>query len=105
MWLEEAGATEKEIFDVVLAATEAFANAVQHPQAPTSDDVDVEGAITDHTVTISVRDYGTWETEQARKDNGGRGLGMMEELMDGVRVECFADGTKVTMGRHLAMHS
>jgi anti-sigma regulatory factor (Ser/Thr protein kinase) len=30
------------------------------------------------------------------------GLMLMEELMDAVRVECFEDGTTVTMRRRLA---
>lgn len=103
-WLEQAGATKSETFEVLLATTEAFANAVEHPQEPTSHLVDVTGAITDHTVMISIRDYGTWGSEQTRKEGGGMGLLMMEELMDAVRVECFLDGTTVTMRRRLAMH-
>jgi anti-sigma regulatory factor (Ser/Thr protein kinase) len=55
-------------------------------------------------VTISIRDYGKWQDEETRKEEGGMRMGLMEELMDGVRVECFLDGTRVTMPRRLAMH-
>jgi anti-sigma regulatory factor (Ser/Thr protein kinase) len=103
MWLEEAGVNSGEVFEVLLAMTEAFANAVEHPRQPRSHLVDIEGAISDHSVTVSIRDYGTWEDEQTRKENGGLGLVMMGHLMDAVRVDCFVDGTTVTMQRRLGM--
>jgi anti-sigma regulatory factor (Ser/Thr protein kinase) len=102
-WLEDVGASKSEVFEVLLATTEAFANAVEHPHEPTSHLVDVEGSLTDGRVTISIRDYGTWQSEQARKEQGGLGLMLMEALMDAVQVECVLDGTTVTMHRHLAM--
>jgi serine/threonine-protein kinase RsbW len=104
MWLEEAGASKTETSEVVLATTEAFANAVEHPQEPTSHFVDVVGAITDHIVTVSIRDYGTWKSWQTRKEEGGMGMGLMEQLMDGLQFDCLADGTTVTMRRRLAMY-
>jgi anti-sigma regulatory factor (Ser/Thr protein kinase) len=104
MWLEEAEATERDRFEVLLAATEAFANAVEHPQDPRSHVVDVEGAITDQGVIISIRDYGTWASEQTRKEEGGLGLVIIEELMDVVQLECVVDGTTITMRRRLTMH-
>lgn len=103
MWMEEAGASTREIFEVLLATTEAFANAVEHPHEPRSHLVDVEGTIGDHAVSISIRDYGTWQGERSRKEDGGMGLAMMEQLMDAVRVECFLDGTTVTMRRRLEL--
>jgi anti-sigma regulatory factor (Ser/Thr protein kinase) len=101
MWLEETGASDSEIFELLLAVTEAFANAVEHPREPSSHLVDVEGAISDHSVTVSIHDYGTWKDERTRKEEGGLGLVMMEHLMDAVRVECVAGGTTVTMRRRL----
>jgi anti-sigma regulatory factor (Ser/Thr protein kinase) len=101
--LEDVSASKSEVFEVLLATTEAFANAVEHPHEPTSHLVDVEGSLTDGRVTISIRDYGTWQSEQARKEQGGLGLMLMEALMDVVQVECVLDGTTVTMHRHLAM--
>ena len=103
MWLEEAQAGEREVFEVLLATTEAFANAVEHPHEPTSHLVDVEGSLIDGCVTISIRDYGTWTSEAARKE-GGLGLVMIETLMDIVQVESALDGTTVTMRRRLQMH-
>jgi anti-sigma regulatory factor (Ser/Thr protein kinase) len=104
MWLAEAGANKREIFEVLLATTEAFANAVKHPRKPTRSVVEITGSISDHAVSVSIRDYGTWHSEQTRKNEGGMGLPIMERVMDAVRVECFLDGTTVTMRRRLAMH-
>lgn len=103
MWLEEARASEREVFEVLLATTEAFANAVAHPHEPTCDLVDVEGSLIDGCVTISIRDYGTWQSQVARNE-GGLGLVMIEALMDTVEVESAPDGTTVTMRRSLQMH-
>jgi anti-sigma regulatory factor (Ser/Thr protein kinase) len=102
MWLEDAGATRTETFEVLLATTEAFTNAVKHPQQPTRRLVDIEASITDHTVRVSIRDYGTWQGKETRKDGGGMGLALMEHLMDAVRVECFLNETTVTMHRRIA---
>jgi len=54
MWLEQAGATKTEVFEVLLATTEAFTNAVQHPQEATIHLVEITGSITDHTVSVSI---------------------------------------------------
>jgi anti-sigma regulatory factor (Ser/Thr protein kinase) len=98
------GASKSEVFEVLMATTEAFANAVEHPHEPTSHLVDVEGSLTDGCVTISIRDYGTWQSEATRKEDGGLGLVVIEALMDAVQVECVLDGTTVTMRRRLAKH-
>lgn len=103
-WLEDLGANESEAFEALLATTEAFTNAIKHPQEPTSHLVDVEGSLIDRCVTISIRDYGAWQSDRARREQGG-GLGfvLMEALMDGVQVRCDAEGTEVTIQRRLGM--
>jgi anti-sigma regulatory factor (Ser/Thr protein kinase) len=100
IWLGEIGATGHEIFEVLLAATEAFANAVEHPRDPSSHAVDVDGSIADHTVTVSVRDYGAWQAERQRS-GGGLGFVLIRQLMDSVEVRPGADGTTVVMQRRL----
>jgi anti-sigma regulatory factor (Ser/Thr protein kinase) len=110
-WLNEAGATGAELFEIQLAVTEAIANAVEHPQEPTSHLVEIEGTVVNRTkgtfanrtVALSVRDYGRWQDESSAKDGGGLGLVIIDELMDSVVIEPFERGTTVTMHRHLAM--
>jgi len=91
-WLEETGATRGELFEIQLATTEAFANAVLHPEEPTSDLVEIAGTVTNRHVTLSVRDHGRWQDESSPKDGGGLGLAIMDELMDSVVIEPFAGG-------------
>ena len=62
-----------------------------------------KGSLIDGCVAISIRDYGTWQSEAARKE-GGLGLVMIDALMDIVQVERALDGTTVTMRRRLQMH-
>jgi anti-sigma regulatory factor (Ser/Thr protein kinase) len=103
-WLKEAGATDRELFEIQLAVTEAFANAVEHPEEPSAQLVDVEGTVTEQGLSISIRDYGKWQREEPCREEGGLGLGIMEVLMDGVQVEPSVDGTTVTMHRRLRTH-
>lgn len=101
-WLNEAGATGRELFEIQLAVSEAFSNAVKHPEERTSHLVEIEGTASNRTVTLSVRDYGRWQDESSPKENGGLGLPIMDEMMDSVVIEPFKDGTTVTMQRQLA---
>lgn len=101
-WLKEAGATDRELFEIQLAVNEAFANAVEHPDEPTSYLVEIEGTVTNRSVVLSVRDHGRWQDESSAKQGGGLGLAIMDELLDSVVVEPFDDGTMVTMQRRLA---
>jgi anti-sigma regulatory factor (Ser/Thr protein kinase) len=99
-WLDGVGATGDEVFDVLTAASEAFVNAVEHPREPTLDRIDFGASIVSGTLTLTVRDYGSWQHERLRP--GGNGFLLMDELMDSVEVVCWIDGTAITMRRHLA---
>ena len=101
-WLKEAGATGRELFEIQLAVTRRSPTLSQHPEEPTSHLVEVKGTITNRSVAVSVRDYGRWQDEASTREEGGLGLAIMDELMDSVVVEPFADGTTVTMQRQLA---
>jgi anti-sigma regulatory factor (Ser/Thr protein kinase) len=102
-WLDEAGATDRELFEIQLAVTEAFANAVEHPEEPTSHLVEIKGTFTNHTVALSVHDYGRWQDESSATGEGGLGLAIMDTLMDSVVIEPIEVGTTVTMHRRLTM--
>jgi anti-sigma regulatory factor (Ser/Thr protein kinase) len=102
-WLENAGLARKDVFEVTLAATEAFENAVRHPLRPRSPAVDLKVSISDGGLCVSVRDRGTWHRRGPDEGNG-LGLPMMRLLMDGVDVQTGADGTTVTMWRALTRH-
>jgi anti-sigma regulatory factor (Ser/Thr protein kinase) len=103
LWLRESGATESETFAVLLAVSEAVTNAIQHPQDRGRPWVDVEARLVDDFVTVRVRDYGGWERQPVR-DEDGRGLPLMRAMMDAVEIERGAEGTSVTLKRHLMLN-
>jgi anti-sigma regulatory factor (Ser/Thr protein kinase) len=103
IWLEGVGATADETFEVLLAVTEAFANAVEHPRDRASRSVEVEGTLDDGTVTVSVHDDGTWQHVRQRSD-GGLGFLLIRQLMDTTEVSSRTDGTTVVMQRRLDGH-
>ncbi len=98
-WLEDAGAGPQEIPDIVLAACEAAANAVEHAYGPGEASFTVRARIADGEVTIEVSDRGTWREQRDKKR--GRGLGVMRETMDHVEVDTGPEGTNVRLRRRL----
>jgi serine/threonine-protein kinase RsbW len=100
LWLDELSVDVNEVYDVSLATTEAFVNAVEHPHEPSADVIEVSGSISDHTVSITIRDFGSWREEREREE-GGYGFTMMRRLMDTVDVDRGADGTSITLRRRL----
>ena len=100
-WLEAAGATPDEIFDVTLACTEAFANAIEHPVDAAHPSVEIEGTLANGDVTVVVRDHGGWREHRLREE-GGLGLPLMRSLMSSVDVKRRADGTTVVLRRRLS---
>jgi anti-sigma regulatory factor (Ser/Thr protein kinase) len=100
LWLDELGAKSEEIFDVSLASTEAFANAIEHPHDPSADVIEVEGNLNGRTIALTVRDHGSWR-QQRQREEGGYGFPLMRHLMGRVEVHTQPDGTAITMQRQL----
>lgn len=99
----------KLINDVVLATEEAFINAVGHAEVP-DEPIRVTARVSDGEALIEVRDRGcgfTLRTHDRRPAPDvhlahGRGLFLMERLMDEVSVTSGRRGTIVRLVRHLA---
>ena len=81
--------------DLVLAASEAAANAVEHAQRPAQPYFEVCTQVDDEAVTVGVRDHGTWR-EPRFPSVRGRGLAMMHALGE-TTVRSGARGTTVTI--------
>ncbi len=101
LWLDELGVSGEDGFDVSLAVTEAFANAVEHPNEPSLRVVDIEGNCHDDTLTIVIRNHGSWREPHGREE-GGYGFPLMRELMDAVSVDTQSEGPSITLQRQLA---
>jgi anti-sigma regulatory factor (Ser/Thr protein kinase) len=98
-WLTGHGATPTEVYDITVAVQEAASNAVEHAYAPGLAAFTVEAEYGDGTVTIVITDRGSWR--EARGKNRGRGLPLMEALMESVDVRRAAGGTSVELRRTL----
>jgi anti-sigma regulatory factor (Ser/Thr protein kinase) len=99
-WLRQCEASDEEGYDIVLACNEAAANAIEHAYGPGDGSVEVLAALTGRAVSVTVRDFGRWR--ERRDERGGRGLGLIEAVMDEVSLVTDPDeGTAVHMVRHL----
>jgi serine/threonine-protein kinase RsbW len=100
-WLKENGVDEQATFDIVLACSEASANATEHAYPPRQGHFDVEALHHGDRVEIRISDAGTWRPEEDRGQ--GRGLMLMRGLADEVSIERGdPDGTVVTLRRRVA---
>ncbi|MFR9775522.1 SpoIIE family protein phosphatase [Micromonospora sp. MS34] len=91
---------ETDLFDLTVAISEAAANAIEHPVAPTEAVIAVEVTIEDRTVTATIRDTGHWR-ESTGSGFRGRGLALIQALGE-LSVSRTNEGTEVTLWRRLA---
>ena len=98
-WLRAADASDSETYETLVACGEACANAIAHAYPPGEASYVVEARRTDGGIEVRVRDFGSWRPPRAGSQ--GRGLGLMEELMDEVEIDRGPSGTVVRMRRSL----
>jgi anti-sigma regulatory factor (Ser/Thr protein kinase) len=101
LWLTQHGTAENEVLDVLLAANEAFNNALLHSRHPQSIAVQVDAHIGRDVVEIVVRDHGQWRESDRGTEGAGLGLKLMHALMDSVDLETTRVGTTVRLRRIL----
>ena len=100
---------ENVVYDVVLAAEEAFINAVSHAGVP-DDLIHVTACVSDGEALVEIQDGGNgFELSMSAAPPvpdvcrvHGRGVFLMESLMDEVSVRSGRKGTTVRMVRRLA---
>jgi serine/threonine-protein kinase RsbW len=99
-WLQTNGGMEVEAaYEVLLAVSEAVSNSVEHGAgADTTMPIVVVAERAADSVSIVVRDHGTWREPVASPERG-RGLHIMQSVMDHVSTERHADGTVVRLRR------
>jgi serine/threonine-protein kinase RsbW len=103
-WLVPLRLTEEETADVVLAVDEAAANAVLHAYGP-----DESGAVeltlwtepgpgrNDASLFIEVVDHGHWRPPEAPTVGGGRGIGLMNKVVESVLIHYDDRGSRVLL--------
>jgi anti-sigma regulatory factor (Ser/Thr protein kinase) len=101
LWLVQQRVAEDEVLDILLAAHEAFTNALLHAGQPRTIAVTVDGVVRDGVVEIEVGDHGHWREGNRFTAGAGLGLHLMHALMDTVDVRTGSDGTTVRLRRVL----
>jgi serine phosphatase RsbU (regulator of sigma subunit)/anti-sigma regulatory factor (Ser/Thr protein kinase) len=98
-WLRATEATAQEIYDITIACGEASANAIEHAYGARAAVFEVEGTLEGDCVVLRVRDFGSWRAP--RGQHRGRGLKLIDALMEDVRISRREDGTEVMMRRRI----
>lgn len=98
-WLEPSGVAAAEVFEITVAVSEAFSNAIEHAYAAADAQIEVDGTLKGESLSVSIRDWGQWR--QPRGINRGRGLGLMRGLMSEVKVTPGSSGTTVQLHRRV----
>jgi anti-sigma regulatory factor (Ser/Thr protein kinase) len=97
-WLGETDVPKQVAEDIVLAAWEVCANAVEHPAGEVPSTVAVEAQCSPRGVRVAVRDGGTW-TGKRRSRPCGYGLRLVEGLVDRMAIRRGFGGTEVVLFR------
>ena len=101
-WLLDSGVERRDADEIVLAASEAIANGVEHAYAGRASahrpGVELEAARDgEDALVVVVRDHGGWRPPEGEGSGRGRGLMIMRALMESVEVEPGGEGTTVRM--------
>ena len=110
-WLPAAGIGAPEATDIMIAAGEAAANAVEHatavrPAGAPPVQVTLTARASHAAVQLTIADTGTWRSPPADRkppapDTRGHGIIFMHALMDEVNIASSPDGTTVTLTKEL----
>ncbi len=99
-FLHAAGAVEHEVYELTLTVCEAAGNAIEHAYGPEDASFDVRVTVASGEVRAEVRDRGRWRDPRGK--SRGRGLRIIEGLMDEVDLATEQGGTVVRMRRRLS---
>ncbi len=97
--LGEAGVPVDASDDLLLAASEAFNNAVEHAHDPHRPEVEVSVRVGGGDAVVRVRDHGTWRPRRSSMDRG-HGSTLMSAAGQ-VHIDPGPEGTVVTIERRL----
>jgi anti-sigma regulatory factor (Ser/Thr protein kinase) len=100
-WLRAAGGGEEWVEEVLVAASEACTNALEHAyHGRTPGVVELRATMTAGNLQVVIADRGIWR-EPLDRGNRGRGRTLMEHLMDHALIESGPDGTVVRLQKEL----
>jgi anti-sigma regulatory factor (Ser/Thr protein kinase) len=98
-WLEAGGVGAGDVGAITLACGEAAANAVEHAYGPADGSVELSAERDGDDIALTIRDRGSWRAR--RGVDRGRGLILMEALLDEVEVKPGPEGTTILLRKRL----
>ena len=96
-WLEDFAIPDLVAKEIVMAASEAAANVVEHAYGPGGGNITITASHEGDQVRVGIRDSGAWRGSS--RGDRGQGLRLMRGLMDDIDVDTSDAGTLVTMRR------
>jgi serine phosphatase RsbU (regulator of sigma subunit)/anti-sigma regulatory factor (Ser/Thr protein kinase)/transcriptional regulator with GAF, ATPase, and Fis domain len=102
-WLSRARVGPDQTMDVLVAAGEAVANAIEHGHRHTSEGrISLDATVLVNQVHVTITDMGSWKPPQPARDSyRGRGIALMRGLMHDVSVIAGTAGTTVQLSARI----
>ncbi len=102
-WLTAVTLPDDGKQDIVLAVSEAASNAVEHAYTPTASDGTVELTfwVEPEAVCIEIVDHGLWKRPSTCSTGRGRGLPIIQNLVECVLIRYDRRGTRVLLRQPL----
>ena len=101
-WLARAGVDPDQTLKVLIAAGEALANAIEHGHRQrTEGTISLRATALADRLQVTVIDAGSWKPPEAAAHRG-RGIALMQALMQDVTIQPRATGTTVHMHTRIA---
>jgi PAS domain S-box-containing protein len=99
-WLRRSGASEEDVEIAQMACHEACSNAIEHGYGFGEGSFTIDAHMENGRVVLEVSDRGNWiERREGALPHRGRGIALMQALMDAVKLSHDGDGTTVRMER------
>jgi anti-sigma regulatory factor (Ser/Thr protein kinase) len=98
-WLEHVGFDGDAAAEIVLAVSEACSNTVEHAYNGNGPGgVSLSASLVGDVLHLEISDRGRWVVKEAN-DERGRGINLMNGLMDRVEIDTGAQGTRILLER------
>jgi anti-sigma regulatory factor (Ser/Thr protein kinase) len=103
-WLTRVQVTPEQVHDVLIAAGEAVANAIEHGHRDKPDGViSLRATALANEVRLTIVDTGAWKPPQPIAEaHRGRGITLMRALMRDVAIDSVKSGTTVQLSAGIA---
>jgi anti-sigma regulatory factor (Ser/Thr protein kinase) len=95
-YAERAGLAQDRVFDVIVAAGEAVANAIEHGNRTPEATVALELSTVDGEVIVRVESNGHWRTTPSENERG-RGIAIMRACAQHLEITSTVDRTQLTL--------